>query len=83
MSKRQSQTEKQTIREKYRWKLREPDSGTGGRETQREKERNAEGSRFRVIKSESLENTKQRRVPERARERERREKGVCRKGSRI
>lgn len=43
MIKKQSQTEKQTIKEKDRWKLREPESeiewlgGAGGRHRKREK----------------------------------------------
>lgn len=53
--------------------------GIGGRETQ--KERNAESSKFRIIKSESHQNTKQRRVPEKAKERERGEgKGYAGRG---
>lgn len=81
MIKSQSQTEKQTIREKDRWKLREPESEESG-ERDLERERNAESSRFRIIKSESHKNTKQRRrVPDRAKERKRREEGGRRKGS--
>lgn len=77
MIKKQSQTEKQTIKEKDRWKLREPESeiewlGGGGRGGDTERERKARISRFRIIKSERGKNIKQKsKVLESAKEKDR------------
>jgi len=77
MIKKQSQTEKQTIKEKDRWKLR-PESEIEwdkkkNKKQNTERERKARISRFRIIKSERGKNIKQRsRVLERAKEKDRR-----------
>lgn len=72
--------DRKTDHQRDRWKLREPECKEWERETERK--RNEESSRFRIIRSESHKNTKQRRrVPERAKERKRRGKGECRKGA--